>query len=547
MTEPSPTPDAPESLNPYKAVSAWLKSGRASPPPWPVASPQLDAVWKELWIAHEDDIAGLMDRWRVVAAVWPDVLTLVVELATFALIDKECMRATLDAVHAGEFERAAVAFEKRLSSGGSARHSLWYFRHCLYQLLPAPPPLAEIVAPRELPPPPPLPGPPLSDSPNGLDLRLAPDEPRAAGMLLERLKVIRHPAILAGTELCFHEGVNVASVRDGDAEPLLDLVSRVFRSDFSGVAPEDLAIEFTLANSDTRARVDLGAQRLTVRVVFEDLATGRETGNLRASHLGASFERGREVHPLRLAGLPMDSGALPELLMQAAYGFWGGIMPGEGVTLTTTELLLRNAFKLAKSWWSCRNDVALQSGLDAPDPVAPEGAVCGAAHAQVRRKGGGWELSGGRFMPPEVRAWLVREAMYAPDLREGPWMQAARIAALAPVVTALGFASMEVGVLPPTVALNKGWMTWTFPGIRARFRRDDGRLVDEADLDEGARALIRLGWSAAVVVGGWIVTQPLHGLDSRAISAVADLAEGRQMFIARTADLHRMAHGRPII
>jgi hypothetical protein len=56
-----------------------------------------------------------------------------------------------------------------------------------------------------------------------------------------------------------------------------------------------------------------------------------------------------------------------------------------------------------------------------------------------------------------------------------------------------------------------------------------------------------LGWSAAVVVGGWIVTQPLHGLDSRAISAVADLAEGRQMFIARTADLHRMAHGRPMI
>jgi hypothetical protein len=78
-------------------------------------------------------------------------------------------------------------------------------------------------------------------------------KPRAPGKLV-RLKVNRFRTVVPGTELHFSDGINVILGKNGTGKTtLLDLISRVLRSDFSDLKNEAFDLEYDYTHENGRA------------------------------------------------------------------------------------------------------------------------------------------------------------------------------------------------------------------------------------------------------------------------------------------------------
>jgi hypothetical protein len=343
-----------------------------------------------------------------------------------------------------------------------------------------------------------------------LDLR-SPLPSGQHGVRLERVRVLRYPGIPAGMELTFHRGVNVVpQIGDDDGATALELVSRVLRSDLPRIPGQGLALEFALGTCDAHVRVEVGVEPGWVQMFVEPTREGVERRRIRECLVATTNDRAWATDPGGLSAVLRCTG---------------------GAT-----------------WSRCREVFVLRDGLEAYDLVAGSD-LDGRGHAEARvgrAWWGHWEAGRGRLVPRGVERWLVREAVHAPDLRDGPWTSASCVPTLGPLASALGFVSMEIGALPPSQERVDERVWLRFPGFRMRFRRSDGVDVSADDLDESVRSLIGLCWHLAVHDGVLAVAEPLSRLEPRALAALADVVEGRQIFIARMADLHRLGHGRPI-
>lgn len=346
---------------------------------------------------------------------------------------------------------------------------------------------------------------------------------------LRRLKVEKFRSLAKATELSFSDGINLVLGQNGTGKTtLLELISMVVRSDFSGLVNEELAVEYEIGTTtepgslivvlrNERAEAthlsmpfELGAQDLGARDIYRPTAEVLNGGDRRVlAHFDP--ERGLVLGEEQIFGPIPSRSMLTPAFIALLIGAVGSLEP-------------RAKLNPLRARAAHRFDESLDLHRRITSTVETVGAIFVDPQRRARANSLDWLL-----LPND----LVKQISSVFDPRQADYSFADKaLPFLAALNELMGFASSDLRVDVTSRGRNdQGAESIGLRNLLFRFRWQDGTLITHDRLSYGQKRLLTFFYYLASNPDIVIADELVNGLHHRWITASIEAMGERQAFL----------------
>jgi energy-coupling factor transporter ATP-binding protein EcfA2 len=337
---------------------------------------------------------------------------------------------------------------------------------------------------------------------------------------LRRLRVEKFRNLARGAELSFSDGINIVLGQNGTGKTtLLELISMVVRSDFSGAAKEEFAIEYELSTADGESIiVVVHNERADVEQLPMSLELGtREVFRPFIELLGGPDRRRLVRHDAEL-GLSVGDAPPRD--------------PGRPVLYPGSVVFLL-AHIVAPSRQAMRDLLAGRIAYRFDESLNLFGRITGSGDLM-----GDVLLNGQKRLMPNPFAWpllpnvlLFRMEVVYESHKPDYSFTHEDLDFLATLKGLMGFASCDVRVDATERRRGVSVVSIDLSNFVFRFRWDDGTFVTHERLSYGQKRLLTFFYYVACNSDIVIADELVNGLHHRWISACIEALGERQAFL----------------